>query len=585
MLILQLENIVSHQFGFVVKNTPPQTVINSPIRENKSSDCYQLNVHSPSHSPVSSQSFCSSNSNSFNCCNSFNSFNSINSFGSFNSSNTNQFINNNFNNFNFYNNSNQSNNQQNNDETQQIVSILKQIKTIVIKSDENWINEILQSQSIQLFLNLLHYHVNHFTSCNQNNKIQENNEKEHSEEIIITILWLLVSLTSYNKHLEHYIISSQSSIHLLALESSIQLFTQCISLQHCEIRNKSLWLLSNVLSLHHIQQFKIIQTVLTTLENCLQSIHSLQQFNLNQMNTQFNQNEITQTIDSCALVFKTIIELTIYPYEYYQNLISLFLSFFPLSSTFIESLSILIKQKPSTKPLLSRHKLLEILSSQMTPKHLYTFNAIISFFIELTQMLNNDFFVSHSMIFTPQIMQQLLLCFKEILWTFDRNEKSVQLILLLFSHLTEHFTSYRQYYVEMIELLIIKKYDFTLKELEYVIYFLNEIILHSDDIFKISLCSSQIFEFYSYLIERGNIQNDYIIQILSRIKDVIIIGLNKGIDLNKTLNESSLMYAFSKLELHYCKQVSQITLSIQHLLKSYGLLNDSLIDEFCMECF
>ena len=134
-------------------------------------------------------------------------------------------------------------------------------------------------------------------------------------------------------------------------------------------------------------------------------------------------------------------------------------------------------------------------------------------------------------------------------------------------------------------MLIIKKYDFNVRELEYVIYFLNEIILHADDIFKISLCSSQIFEFYSHLFDRGTLQNDYLVQILSRIKDVILIGLNKGYDINKLLNESSLFLSFMKLELHSCKQVSQIILSIQHVLQSYSCCSHYLSDVSSMECY
>ena len=328
-------------------------------------------------------------------------------------------------------------------------------------------------------------------------------------------------------------------------------------------------MISNILLVHRIQHYKIIECILLSLEKCLQV---------------YNQSE--QTINSCALVFKTIIELTIYPYEYYHQLITLFLSFTPISSTFIESLCILIKQKPSTKPLLSKNKLLLYLSSQLQTKQSYTFISIISFFIEVTQMINDDFFVSHSMIFTPQIMQQLVFNFKESLFSYDRNEKAIQLLLLLFSNLTEHFTSYQQYFIEIIELLLIKKYDFSVKELEYVIYFLNEIILHADDIFKISLCSSQIFEFYSHLLERSNLQNDYLVQILSRIKDVIIIGLNKGYDINKLLNESSLLSSFMKLELHFCKQVSQIILSIQHVLYSSSVSNNSFFSDGClMDCY
>ena len=62
--------------------------------------------------------------------------------------------------------------------------------------------------------------------------------------------------------------------------------------------------------------------------------------------------------------------------------------------------------------------------------------------------------------------------------------------------------------------------------------------------------------------------------------------MNKGYDINKLLNESSLLSSFMKLELHFCKQVSQIILSIQHVLYSSSVSNNSFFSDGClMDCY
>ena len=164
-LVIQLNQINQYnQVNRSTQTTPINSVIDSPSLSPVSSSPFQL------HDISFNNNFISSSNNTFTPF----------------TVNTNINVNNNIN---------------KNDINLQINQVLQDIKTIVIKSDETWINEIIQTQTINHFITLLQYHFYQ--------------TEQQSQDIIISVFWLLISLTSYQKHLQQYL-SSTTTLYILS---------------------------------------------------------------------------------------------------------------------------------------------------------------------------------------------------------------------------------------------------------------------------------------------------------------------------------------------------------------------------------
>ncbi|BFU20386.1 hypothetical protein EHI8A_072240 [Entamoeba histolytica HM-1:IMSS-B] len=392
---------------------------------------------------------------------------------------------------------------------------LKKLRTIIMKSKRNWNNEFIDNNGTQIVLIIL-----------QN--------KQSSNQALEIILWILTAISSF-ENFDSQIIFSYNIFSII---------NPFITRFDNELRLTALWLLANLLGLAPSLSVVQVQDLLSSLCSCIQLYH-----------------QYPSTVDSCAACFKRIIEHSIYPYEYFHQILTLFLNTRPLSNTFVDCLSLLITQKPYCKPLLSKSQLLPTITYFLFTKNNFLFHSILNFFTELS-MLNENL---GKTCISKEAVNKMVVLLKELLNGPQHNENDISQLLIIFGNLTMYYLDFNTELVEIIQTIIAKSHYFTIKELQSLIFFLNNLVLHANEQFKLTLCCLPIFELYGIFLLQLFCSNDFLIQTLTRIKELLIVCMFKGFDVLKLLNESALEVGICKLEYHFCKQVSQMAVSIEEL--------------------